>query len=174
MNILSFFDKFNRKKILRKIKHRENVSIGSYPNIQGLQNINIGSNVFLGDNMTILTTLAKLTIGDGVIFGPNVTIITGDHRYDLVGKQIIDVKDSDKIGSEDKDIVFDGDNWIGANAIILKGVHVGKGAIIAAGSVVTKNVNEYTIVGGNPAKFIKDRFSADDLKVHKAKVEGKL
>lgn len=59
-------------------------------------------------------------------------------------------------------IIIDDDVWIGTNALILSGVHIGQGAIIAAGSIVTKDVQPYTIVGGNPAKLIKKRFS-DDL-----------
>lgn len=55
------------------------------------------------------------------------------------------------------DIIIDDDVWIGAGAIILTGVTIGKGSVIAAGSIVTKDVEPYTIVGGNPAKLIKKR-----------------
>ena len=57
----------------------------------------------------------------------------------------------------DKDVVFEGDNWVGANAIILKGVTVGKGSVISAGAVVTHDVPPYAIVGGVPAKVIRMR-----------------
>ena len=62
--------------------------------------------------------------------------------------------------------------WIGAGAIILKGVHIGADAIVAAGSVVTKDVAPYTIVGGAPAHFIKSRFSEDQLERHIQTTEG--
>ena len=64
-------------------------------------------------------------------------------------------------------MVFEGDNWIGANATILKGVTVGEGAVVAAGAVVTKDVAPYTIVGGVPAKYIGDRFTPEELAQHR-------
>ena len=64
-------------------------------------------------------------------------------------------------------IIFEDDVWIGANAIILSGVTIGEGAIIGAGSVVTKNVEPYTIFAGNPAKKIKMRFTEDELLNHR-------
>lgn len=63
-----------------------------------------------------------------------------------------------------KPIVIGNDVWIGANVIILPGVHIGEGAILAAGAVVTKDVEDYAIVGGNPAKIIRYRFGADEIK----------
>lgn len=62
-------------------------------------------------------------------------------------------------------IIIDDDVWIGTNSIILSGVHIGKGAIVAAGSIVTKDVPPYTVVGGCPMKFIKKRFSEDLISV---------
>lgn len=64
-------------------------------------------------------------------------------------------------------IIIEDDVWIGANAIILSGVTIGEGAIIGAGSVVTKNVEPYTIFAGNPAKKIKMRFTEDELLNHR-------
>lgn len=77
-------------------------------------------------------------------------------------------------------IIIEDEVWLGANSIILSGVTIGKGAIVAAGSVVTKDVPPYTIVGGNPAKFIKNRVperliplmsnvSLNDLDIEKVK-----
>ena len=96
------------------------------------------------------------------MFGPHVTIISGDHRTDIKGKPMFEVTDAEKLPENDKDIIFEGDNWIGANVIILKGVTIGKGAVVAAGAVVTKDVPPYAIVGGGVAKTIKNRFSTDD------------
>lgn len=59
-----------------------------------------------------------------------------------------------------------GDNWIAANAIILKGVNVGRGAIVASGAVVTKDVPPYSIVGGVPAKVIGMRFDESQIEEH--------
>ena len=91
------------------------------------------------------------------MFGPGVTVVTGDHRTDKLDRPMITVTDSEKLPENDKDVVFEGDNWVGANAIILKGVTVGKGAVISAGAVVTHEVPPYAIVGGVPAKVIRMR-----------------
>lgn len=127
----------------------------------GIKNVHVGNSVAFGQGMTILTTKAKVLIGDNVMFGPHVTIISGDHRTDIKGKPMIEVTDAEKLPENDKDIIFEGDNWIGANAIILKGVTIGKGAVVAAGAIVTKDVPPYAIVGGGIAKTIKNRFSTD-------------
>ena len=81
-----------------------------------------------------------------------------------------EVKDSDKRDSDDQDVVFSGDNWIGANSTILKGVTVGEGAVVAAGALVNKDVPPYAIVGG-PAKVIKMRFTEDEIAEHKKLIE---
>lgn len=130
------------------------VAKGSF---SGIQNIEIGNNVFLGTGFALLSSRAKIIIGDDVMFGPGVTVVTGDHRTDILDRPMITVTDSEKITDNDKDVVFEGDNWVGANAIILKGVTVGKGSVISAGAVVTHNVPAYAIVGGVPAKVIRMR-----------------
>ena len=124
----------------------------------GIKNVEIGSNVTLGAGFLLLTTRAKLVIGDDVMFAPGVTVVTGDHRVDILNRPMNTVMDSGKLPDNDKDVVFEGDNWVGENAILLKGVTVGKGAVISAGAVVTHNVPSYAIVGGVPAKVIKSRF----------------
>ena len=99
--------------------------------------------------------------------GPHLTIITGDHRTDLIGRYMMTVKDSEKLPENDLDVIIEGDNWIGANVTILKGVKIGEGAIIAAGSVVTKDIPAYEIWGGVPARFLKKRFDEENLEEHK-------
>ena len=123
----------------------------------GINNVQIGNNVYLGTGFTLLSSRAKIILGDDVMFGPGVTVITGDHRTDILDRPMITVTDSEKSPDNDKDVVFEGDNWVGANAIILKGVTVGTGSVISAGAVVTHNVPPYAIVGGVPAKVIRMR-----------------
>lgn len=137
------------------------------------KNVYIGSNVAIGPFNHFNTLISKVYIGDNVLTGPEVMFITGGHRYNLVGKNIIDVKTSEKIGNEDRDIVIENDVWIGARAIILKGVTVGEGSIIGAGSVVTKNIPPFAIVGGNPARLLKMRFSEKEILEHKTILESK-
>ena len=79
------------------------------------------------------------------MFGPSVHIITGNHIFDVPGKYMSEFTEADKREKDDQDVVLKGDNWIGCNALILKGVTLGY----------------WAIVGGNPAKVIKKRFSDD-------------
>lgn len=146
----------------------KNVRIGNKVRVEGWKNVIIGNNVSIGSEAVFLTTRARIIINDHVIFGPNVTLITGNHRIDYVGRYIDEVGDKDKKKDDDEDIVFEGDNWIGANSTILKGVTIGRGAIIAAGAVVTNNVNPYEIVGGVPSKHIRFRFSEEDIIKHES------
>ena len=85
---------------------------------------------------------------------------------DIVGRTMISVTNEEKRPEDDKDIIFEGDNWVGANATILKGVTIGQGSVIAAGSVVTRDVPQFSIVGGVPAKVIKMRFSEEMVQAH--------
>ncbi len=100
-----------------------------------------------------------VSIGAYTMLANNVTILGGDHRYDIVGKPIIFSKRADK-----KKTNIGKDCWIGAHSIIMCGVNIGDGSIVAAGSIVTKDIEPYGIYGGVPAKKIKDRFK-DKLSV---------
>ena len=101
------------------------------------------------------------------MFGPGVTIITGDHRTDMIGRYMKTVGDNEKLPENDKDVIIENDVWVGANVTILKGVEIGEGSIVAAGSVVTKSVPPYSIVGGVPARVIKARFTPEQIEQHK-------
>ena len=103
----------------------------------------------------------KLQIGNYVSIGPEVRfILASEHPYRGFSTYPFKVKfDLQKWEAHSKgDIIVDDDVWIGLGSIICSGVHIGQGAIIAAGSVVVKDVEPYSIVGGNPAKLIKYRF----------------
>ena len=171
--IISFIGRAWNKFIVAPIKKSafakcgKNVTVGRRFGVSGSSNLYVGNKVVLGPGNRFLCTRAKILIGDNVMFGPGVTIVTRDHRTDVVGKTMYDITDDDKLPENDKDVVFKGDNWIGANAIILKGVTVGEGAVITAGAVVTKDVPEYSICGGVPAKVLKMRFDEDTLTQHK-------
>lgn len=95
---------------------------------------------------------AEATIGNDVLFASYVSLVGGDHKIDNIDCLIR------KSGKETlKQIIIEDDVWVGHGAIILHGVHIKKGAVVAAGSVVTKDINEYEIVGGNPARLIRLR-----------------
>lgn len=152
---------FNKSYIYGK-----NINISGKFYVTNPKNICCGNNVSIGPNAYFMNGRAKIYIGDCVMFGPHVTIITGDHRTDLCGRYMITIKNEEKLPENDKNVIFEGDNWIGANSTILKGVFVGRGSIIAAGALVTKDVPAFSIVGGVPAKVIRMRFENEDLKQH--------
>ena len=161
-------------KLLKKEFGRcaENVSIGHNFISSGAKNITIGSGTSIGPNCVFYAFSAPLTIGENVMFGPNVTIMTGDHRIDVVGKYMKDVRENEKLPENDAPVLLEGDNWIGTNATILKGVTVGRGAVVAAGAVVTANVPPYAIVGGVPARIIKYRFDPNTIQQHEKILYG--
>lgn len=101
-------------------------------------------------------------IGNKVLIASDVAFINSDdHRTDIVGKYISDSGRGDKF-----DIVVEDDVWIGHGAIIMSPSRIGRGAVVAAGAVVTKDVKPYAIVGGVPAGVIKMRFSVEDIQRH--------
>ena len=126
------------------------ISVGNNSTI----NLNVtirGRHISIGDNVIInhfcyLDGRSYLNIGNNVDFGPGVVIWTVDHDpscpYHSIRCKPVNIKDNAMIGSY---------------SIILPGVTIGEGAVIATGSVVVKDVQEFTMVGGNPAKFIKYR-----------------
>ena len=92
----------------------------------------------------------------------NEVLITGsDHIFDNV-----DLPMYFSGRPEAPDTIIGDDCWIGARTIIMRGVKIGNGAIVAAGAVVTKDVKPYSVVGGVPAKFIKMRFNDEDIRKH--------
>ena len=171
-SLLSFIRRaWNKTIIAPSIKKEMNycgrdTSIGRCFTAYGLRNISLGNSVSIGEYCLFMCTRAKIKVGDHCMFGPRVTMITGGHRMDVLGRLMDSITSEEKLPENDQDIELEGDNWIGANTTILKGVKIGKGAVIAAGSVVNKNVPNYAIVGGVPAKIIKMRFSPDEIIKH--------
>ncbi len=123
-----------------------------------------GAYSYVGPNCIIYP---RVELGQYSMLANNVSIIGKDHKFDIPGCPVI------FSGREPlPPTVIGKDCWIGAHSIIMTGVSIGDGAIVAAGSVVTKNIEPFTIVGGVPAKKIRDRFTCDnDLKIHKAFLE---
>lgn len=107
----------------------------------------IGNNSGIGSNSVI----GRFTvIGNNVMMGPRCKLYTRNHSFER-----IDIPMNKQGMQEFKPIVIGNDVWIGDSVIILPGVHVGNGSIIGAGAVVTKDVPDYAIVGGNPAKVLE-------------------
>ena len=130
------------------------------------RNIHCGSNVYIGPGACFLATKSHIYIENHVIFGPHVTIIGGDHRSDVIGRHISEIRESEKLPENDADIHIEEGAWIGCNVTILKGVTIGKGSIVAAGAVVVDDVPPYAVVGGAKAKLLKYRFSKEQILQH--------
>ena len=141
----------------------DNISVGQNCTFI-YKHIYLGHHVHIGPGAMFLISVSNLYIGNFVTFGPNVTIIGGDHRSDVIGKHIYEV--DEKLPQNDEDVIIDDGVWVGCNVTILKGTHINCGAIIAAGAVVTKSVPPYAIVGGNPARILKYRFSKEEILLH--------
>jgi len=111
----------------------------------GGDEIRVGKNVFVNQNCTFYD-LGGLDIADDVMIGPNVNIITTDHPLEPSRRRSVTIG---------KPIVIEKNVWIAAGATIISGVTVGENSVVAAGSVVTKEVPPNTLVGGNPARVIR-------------------
>ena len=112
--------------------------------------IKIGYNVFINRNVNIVAR-DDIIIGDNVMIGPNTVINSGTHIFtnknELIRNQ----------GHRKAPIIIEDDVFIGGNCFILPGVKIGEGSVVGAGSIVTKNVEPFTVVVGNPARIIKRR-----------------
>ncbi len=163
-------------------RYKQKASIGrnSFIRISEGGTLSIGESCYLGDSMEIgtagvlsigdnttiqhrSTILGDVSIGRYCIFGPNVYISSGNHNFDLYPAMYI--SDQDKFVAQKDEfsarrsnaVVVDDDCWIGINVAVMPGVRVGKGAIVGANSVVTKDVAPYSVVAGVPARTIRKR-----------------
>lgn len=158
--LLRFFLCFSLGKNLFKQK----VIFANYPFISRKNKITIlGKYIYIGHNCYLG---ADICFNSYIMIGSNVSFVGGDHYYKKIGTYMF-FSGRDKI----KRIVIEDDVWIGHGAIILHNVTISRGSIIAAGSVVVKDVQPYTIVGGNPAKFIKYRFNEREIEKHEESIK---
>ena len=142
----------------QEIKLGNRVTIGKYAIIRpsNIYGGPIGEGLTMGDNSNIgpynyIGCSGKITIGKNVMLAPRVSIYAENHVFDH--PEIL-IRDQ---GVEKKEVIIEDDCWIAANSILLAGVTIGKGSVVAAGSVVTENVPPYSVVAGVPAKWIKSR-----------------
>ena len=130
-------------------KHGQNINVEKNADFGKGEGISIGDNSGLGVNCQVR---GPLEIGDNVMMGPDVRIMTAKHNTTRTDIPMC------KQGHFPKQKVTIGDDvWIGASVIIMPGITIGNGSIIGAGAVITKNVPEYAVVAGVPAKIIKYR-----------------
>lgn len=155
------FYKSVRMFFLKKVKGLKNVHSTFYigKGCKLSKDLIAGPYSYIGNNSEIYP---KVSLGDYSMIAGDVKIIGGDHTFNVSGLPIIF---SDR-GFVEKTIIGK-DVWIGSSSIIITGVEIGDGAIIAAGSVVTKNVKPYSVVAGVPARFVRERFSSlEEKKEH--------
>ena len=128
-------------------------SIGKRSVVESFSCINNAvGDVVIGDYTRIglhCTVIGPVTIGNNVNLAQGITVSALNHNFEDTRLRI------DEQGVNTSEIVIDDDVWIGANAVITAGVHIGRHSVVAAGAVVTKDVPEYSVVGGVPAKVIR-------------------
>ena len=138
---------------IRNFIFKKNICVGqnSFLNADN-SSIEIGNNFNSNHNLHLnAASGGKIVIGDNVLVGPNVVFRTSNHIIEDVNIPICSQ------GNLKGDIIVGNDVWIGSNCVILMGVKIGDGSVIAAGAVVNKDVTPLDIVGGVPAKKIKSR-----------------
>ena len=149
LNATSVTDYAAREKIVRELfgSAGENPVVLPVFNCDNGKNIRVGNNFLANYNVTILD-IQPVTIGNDVMIAPNTLITTVNHPLNPAGRRKhLGIAKPVKIGN---------DVWIGANVTILPGVTIGNNVVIAAGAVVTKDVADNSLVGGVPAKLIKN------------------
>lgn len=136
-------------KVLNILPSDKNSKFENGIYISDAKNLKIGSHVRINEHVFLQ---GNITIGNHVMIAPYAAIYTKTHEFEDVGRPM--VLQGNK---EEGPVVLENNVWLGRNVVVLPGVKVGEGAIVGANSVVTKDVLPFTIVGGVPAKLIKER-----------------
>ena len=148
LNGLTLAEQAQKQKIIRELFG----SVGNKPFLGDNFHCDFGKNIHVGDNFhadynCTMLDLAEIRIGNNCLIGPDVGIYTAGHRLEP------ECRTADVYGQP---ITIGNDVWIGGHSTILSGVTIGDGAVVAAGSVVTKDVPSRSMVAGNPAKVKKE------------------
>lgn len=153
-----FFHKKGKRSLIRRRTRMDvlpfnKFSLGNDSTVEDFSTINNGvGNVIIGDRTRIGISnvlIGPVRIGNDVILAQNVVLSGLNHEY-----QNIEIPPS-KQNVTTSEIVLEDGCWVGANAVIVPGVKIGKHSVVAAGSVVTKSVPDYSVAAGNPARIIK-------------------
>ncbi|MFA6329466.1 MAG: acyltransferase [Candidatus Micrarchaeia archaeon] len=142
LRLKGIFYGFFLKKVGANFKVDQNVYLS------GLHNVKIGDNITIG-NGSFLVGGGGIEIGDNVLIAQGVKIYSETHKYQNTEVDIIFQ------GGESRKVTIGKGSWLGANSIILPGIHIGKHCVVGAGSVVTKNIPDFSVVVGVPARIIK-------------------
>lgn len=163
--LMKFIESFRLLKFRRNWRKKNSENKTTVNNVFDSEIVSIGKNTYGELNIVTFRNITKLLVGSFCSIGQNVTfIMDAGHILNHISTYpfkvaILNTKNEEAISKGN--IIIDDDVWIGFGSTIMSGVHIGQGAVIAAGSVVTKDVPPYAIVGGIPAKVIKYRFSSE-------------
>ena len=165
------------QRVINKIKHftrpsyqfvEKTAIIHPTAVVYNSSNLIMGEKTKIDRGSIIMNTNARFIVKKYSGCAVNLTVITGNHPqfpgrfYRTISKK----KENLDISRYDKDVVVNEDVWIGCNVTLLSGVNIGRCSIVAAGSVVTKSMPPYCIIGGVPAKPIKVKWSIDEIMYH--------
>ena len=176
---MNFFESYRESIIIKDHVKCRHVIVGDYSYYSGYYHKHGFDECVMyldeADNERDPDTLDKLIIGKFCSIASGAKFMLGGtqgHNYEFIATYSLDFLDDDFDGYKTKppkahkwkgDTVIGNDVWIGAESMILPGVQIADGAVVAARAVVTKNIGPYEIWGGNPARFIKKRFSDEDI-----------
>lgn len=155
--------------LISSCDHTNFIQFGQYSSIgipaqivKGL--ISIDDNVIIQDHFNFISFKGKLTIKKYSVIASGCTIIPDSHKVTIGIPFFINAKEhiNDEIGK----VIINEDCWIGANVTILSNCEIGRGAIVGAGSVVTKNIPPYAVVVGAPARIIASKFTEKNIMEH--------
>ena len=155
LKILSYYNTMN-------VRERRRMTVGHAPHISPLATFANGRNITLGDRVRIGAHCAlwagpgrgRIVLGDDCMLGPNVMITASNYRYDE-GQPVSDQ------AMREADVVLGRDVWLGASVILLPGVRLGDGCVVAAGAVVRGAFPDMSILAGNPAQMVGTREVAE-------------
>lgn len=164
----SYLTRRKLNKLWRKQNPHNSTTISIFDNNKkSLENVKVGKCTYGNIEPFIFNHDYHLVIGSFCSIAPNVSfVLSGDHALNHLTTFPFYSKcvDGRNEAISKGDIILGDDVWVGVGSIILSNVKIGQGAVIAAGSVVTKDIPPYAIVGGNPARIIKHRFSDKVIK----------
>ena len=148
--------------------------ISSNVRVYNKKNLIMEENTLIGEDSVIMNPRAPFIMKKYSFTAREVLVIDGNHMS-IIGMPMIKVTDRIKDANPDgyrynAPVVVEEDVWIGARAILLSGVTIGRGSIVAAGAVVTKDVPPYCIIGGVPARVLRQKWTVDEIIKHEKAV----
>lgn len=170
--LLRFAASFYRTPKFKHVHPSAQVPVSTH--VYNEDNLIMEEKAAIGPNSEIMNPRCKFIMRKWSFTARELLVVDGNHMS-IVGIPLIDVRDEDKdrldVNHEyNKDIIVEEDVWIGARVTLCAGAHINRGSIVAAGAVVTKEFPPYTVLGGVPAKFIKFKWTIDQILEHESKL----